>query len=79
MMSAISAQIKDFSQNDYNKRRQDLLCKIRVSNVTHSLPRGLPRGTRKATEMLEQTKNEISNKGKISKSAILDRCFCCST
>ena len=43
MMSATSAQIKDFSQNDYNKRRQDLLCKFRVSIVTHSLPRGLPR------------------------------------
>ena len=27
--------------------------------------------------MLEQTKNEISNKGKVSKSAILDRCFWC--
>ena len=76
-MSATSAQTKDFNQNDCNKRRQDLLCKIRVSIVTHSLPRGLPRGTPKATEMLEQTKNEISNKGKVSKSAILDFCFCC--
>ena len=76
-MSAISAQIKDFSQNDCKKRRQDLLCKIRVSNVTHSLPRGLPRGSRQATKMLEQTKNEISNKGKVSKSAIFDRCYCC--